>query len=606
MTDDQQPMSMPTPDQPPSDLPAEPPLQGETLPAAMQAAMPAAMPEPTITRRHSPTRWLIAAVIGVVVVALSATGLFVLTGSTTAATPAAWAPADSIIYMELRADLPGDQRQNLARFLAHFPGYADQSIFGQKLDETLDRLVAKSSNGGHDWSKEIKPWFGGQIGMALSQLGGSLSGDAMSLRYLVVVSQKDPAKAVAWVASVAGSTPTKESYKSVTLAEYSTGNGQQYAVTATGGVLLVGDVPSVKAAVDRNGANGLGASQSFRDAMAQISGDQAGRLYMDIKSYLPAIMAALGPAASSMPSGDQLPAWLATGGRIEGDALIARGVAPHVAGAPKFTNHADTVAGKLPATTIMLLETHDLGAVIKASLDQLRKDPARAAAVQQLDQAAGLLGGLDKLFGWMGDTAIVVTADGATPSGGIVINATDPTQANVVFGQLKSFVSLAGGSSGVTVRDEPYGDGTITTIDLGDATQLAGLLGSASGGAVPSLPISGRVELSYTVQRGLAIIGVGPGFVKSILDVKPGAALADQTRYRAVMDRIGSSNVSSAFVDLAGIRKLVEPALANVPGTASYASDVKPYLAPFDIFAAAGVTGDSFNSFNSVLTVTNP
>ena len=108
------------------------------------------------------------------------------------------------------------------------------------------------------------------------------------------------------------------------------------------------------------------------------------------------------------------------------------------------------------------------------------------------------------------------------------------------------------------------------------------------------------------MQRGLAIIGVGPGFVKSVLDVKPGAALADQARYRAVMDRIGARNAGSLFVDLAGIRKLVEPALANLPGAASYASDVKPYLAPFDILAFAGVTGDSSDTGTSILTVTNP
>ena len=616
MTDDQQPVGTPAPDQPHS----APPPEAPPTDAAMQPGMPdlatpgPPMTEPPVVRRQSPTRWLIAAIVGVIVVALSAAGLFVLTGSSTASTLAAWAPADSVMYMELRADLPGDQRQNLARFLSHFPGFADQSRLDQKLDETLDRLIAKGSNGSHDWSKEIKPWFGGQIGVAVSQLGlapspsgGSPLPDGASGRYLLVVSQKDPAKAVAWFASVTGSPVTTESYKNVNLNEYTGASGQRFAVTALGGVLLGGDIESVKAAVDRNGSNGLAANQAFRDATAQISADQVGRMYIDFKRFFAMAM----PNASSLPGFDQatldrLPTWMEFAGRIEGDALVAHLVASRGTGAPKGTNRAETLAAKLPASTIVLVETHDLGTYITASLDQLRKNPATASALQQVDQSAALLGGLDKLLSWIGDTAIVVNADGGTPAGGIVINATDPSQANVVFGQLKSLVSLAGGSSGATVRDEPYGDGTITTIDLGDAAQLAGLLGSASGGSIPSLPISGRLELSYTVQRGLAIIGVGPGFVKSVLDVKPGVALADQARYRAVFDRIGSSNAGSTFIDLATIRKLAEPALANLPGAGSYNSDVKPYLAPFDILAAATTAGDTTDSFTSIITVTNP
>ena len=109
-----------------------------------------------------------AGLVALVVVALSAAGLFALVGTSSNAVVAAWTPADAVVYVEVRGDLPGDQRQNLGRFLAHFPGFADQASLETKLDETLDKLVNKASDGKHDWTKEIKPWFGGQVAVSMS------------------------------------------------------------------------------------------------------------------------------------------------------------------------------------------------------------------------------------------------------------------------------------------------------------------------------------------------------------------------------------------------------------------------------------------------------
>ena len=124
-------------------------------------------------RRGARTRWAIAAVAALLIVAVSAAGLFALVGASAGSTVAKWAPADSLAFVEVRGDLPGDQRQNLGRFLAHFPGFADQSTLDQKLDETFDRLVGRVSDGKGDWTKQIKPWFGGQVGVAVSTVPSS-------------------------------------------------------------------------------------------------------------------------------------------------------------------------------------------------------------------------------------------------------------------------------------------------------------------------------------------------------------------------------------------------------------------------------------------------
>ena len=47
--------------------------------------------------------------------------------------------------------------------MSHFPGFADQAAFQQKLDETLNTLLTDKSNGALDWNTDVKPWFGGQV-----------------------------------------------------------------------------------------------------------------------------------------------------------------------------------------------------------------------------------------------------------------------------------------------------------------------------------------------------------------------------------------------------------------------------------------------------------
>jgi uncharacterized protein DUF3352 len=607
-------------------VPAVPPAPLEPTPA--RAAQPSTEPssslaqaslEPTAAsvtptapvqtiapaKRPSRTRWAVAGLIALIVVALSGAGLYALVGASNNSAVASWAPSDSIAYFEVRGDLPGDQRQNLGRFLAHFPGFADQSTLETKLDETLDRLVDKASNGKHNWSKEIKPWFGGQVGVSMStfpRMSSGASGPSAGPQFLLVASQKDPAAAIGWLKSLSTNTGSDQAYKGVTLTVYPDVNGTAIAAAATGGVLLVGDDASVKAAVDRNGKDGLADSKAFSSAMSSLSDDQVTRTYVDLKAYFGALhdmTSASGGTAMDQSLLDQLPSWFAAGGRFESDALTSEAVAPVVADAPKVADSESLLAKHVPSSTLALVEVHDTGKLLKYQLDLLRKG-SMADAFKQIDQAAAVMGGLDKLVGWVDDLGVVVTSDGATPGGGLVIVPTDVDQATAIATQVRNLVALAGGSSGVVIRDEPYGSGTITTFDIGDASKL-----NSGSMMVPTLPFTGHVEISYTIQNGLVIVGAGPAWVKSIVDVKAGSSLADQARYREAMARVGATNASSFFVDITGIRKLVEPIIAKEGGS-NYATDIKPYVEPFDVLASASRTSDGKTVARYIVTVIKP
>ncbi|HEY4752734.1 MAG TPA: hypothetical protein VIH37_05565, partial [Candidatus Limnocylindrales bacterium] len=125
------------------------------------------------TRGRNPLRWVVALVIVALVAAGGVGATMLLTSSTgVISSVVGYAPADSVMYMEARLDLPGNQRAEVAKTLEAFPGFADQSALPAKLNEVLDRIVKDASNNKHDYQTDIAPWFGGQIGIAQGPSSG--------------------------------------------------------------------------------------------------------------------------------------------------------------------------------------------------------------------------------------------------------------------------------------------------------------------------------------------------------------------------------------------------------------------------------------------------
>ena len=102
---------------------------------------------------------------------------------------------------------PGDQRQAAGAFLSKFPGFADQAALDTKLDEALDQLIGKASDGKQSFTKDIKPWFDGEFAFAVGPLpkdalSGGTSAAAADARALMLLSVKDQAAASAWFKGV--------------------------------------------------------------------------------------------------------------------------------------------------------------------------------------------------------------------------------------------------------------------------------------------------------------------------------------------------------------------------------------------------------------------
>ena len=603
MTDDPRtPTGNPTEEGDLSAAPAAP-----TQPVEIPAASPSSASGPR--RAGGALRWAVAILVVVLVAGVASAAFYLLSGgANTPSTVASWAPPDPLFYAEARFDLPGDQKERLGEFLAHFPGFADQSTLESKLDETFDRLIRSASDGDRDYRTNIKPWFGGQVGLAVLDIPvPDVSNAAASrARAIGLVSVTDPAKAIAWVESFEKEPGTAETYNGTQLSGFADEPRIAYGVLG-GKVLAVGDLDSVHAAVDTLGKTGFGATETFKAALATASGDHLGLVFVDMKRYAAAIARAVQAVAPS-PGLDQalfqrLPPWVVFDARAESDNLLFEGASPAVLGVDPGPNRVSALAPRLPGSTLAVVEAHDVGKAINAAVSAARAIPEYREGLDELTKALEPVGGLDSFTSWIGDAALVVTKNGSSYAGGLVVALPDAASASAAQAKLASLRNLAtlAGSGAIKVSDAEYAGATITTLDVGDLSGLA-----PSGSSPSPLPrdlLGGaRLALSYTIHGGLVVLGIGGDtFVKSVLDTTAGTSLADQPRYRTAVDRADGSNVAQDYLDVRAILDAVE---AELPASrkADYVANVKPYLDPIQAIAVSSKSGDPYRA-RFVLTV---
>lgn len=613
MTDSERPTT-------PADTPASGAVDSDTTAVPVATASM----EPTTPGDRPPQnrgRWIAAGgAIGLVVL-VTALAVIVLTSSTPSSVVLGYVPTDSVAYGEMRLDLPGDQRQKVGQFLSKFPGFADQAALETKLDEVLDRLISEASQDKQTYTRDVKPWFDGQLGFAIGPIpdvdpnaAGAAANDA---RGVLLVSVKDEGLARTWFTntlSQAGVSGTSETYKGTQLTLFASPDAatDQAAFALAGGkVAIVGDVASVKAAVDTNGTSPLAKAEGVAAAQAALADDDLGFMFLDTKALFEASARVSGSLSSASPLSDTItaliPDWAAMRVRVDGDALQFDAVAQHKDGMPgPDANRANGVAAYAPPSTVALLAGNDYGRSLLDWVELYRSEPALADAFAQIDQAAGMLGGLDALISWMGDAGIVIATSGDSVEGGFVTVPADASAGRQLLTTIRSFVQLGGAQAGFTVRDEPYNGRTITVLDLGELRDLAGMAGAL--GSLPTDPSSlpeGRAQIAYVATDEVIAIGSSPDFIKHVLDAGAGASLADDARFKGLLGRVDAEHTGVTFVDLAAIRGLVEGAMssATAPERAEYEESIKPFLTPFDALISTGALGGELDQTHTLVTV---
>jgi hypothetical protein len=269
-------------------------------------------------------------------------------------------------------------------------------------------------------------------------------------------------------------------------------------------------------------------------------------------------------------------------------------------------NRANGVAAFAPPSTVALLAGNEYGRSLLDWIELYRSEPALADAYAQIDQAAGMLGGLEALLSWMGDTGVVIAPSGDSVEGGLVSVPADASGGRQLLTTIRSFLQLGGAQAGVTIRDEQYLGETITVIDLADLRDLAAMVGGMGSLATdPSSLPEGRAQIAYVATDEVIAIGSSADFIKHVLDAGAGASLADDARFKALLGRVDGENTGVTFIDIAAIRGLAEGAMSGATDQkrAQYEESIKPFLTPFDALISTGAVSGELAETHTLITV---
>ncbi|HEY2915950.1 MAG TPA: DUF3352 domain-containing protein [Candidatus Limnocylindrales bacterium] len=591
------------------------------------------------------TRWLIGGGVAVVAIVVVA-GAALLLGARPVPEALRYVPANSAVVAELRLDLPGDQFQKVGNLLSHFPGFADQSTLGAKLDEALDRLTGDATSGAVQYTTKLKPWLAGPTFVGISAkaggagpsasagpapsgaagLGSAFGGDADG----VVVATTDGTATCESVIAAG----TRQSIPQGSLLVDSSGT---MACFLDGKFGLLGTPDAVQAALEAHaGGTGMDHDATYAKARDTLGGDRIATVYVSgaaaqLMTQAEASLApSLAPSLSTNLAAAVVPEWLIAGIRAEDDALVTDilaappkpGSGP-ATGSPAATlptlppAHASDIAGFLPADTVLLAEAHGVGVLAQGGLAALGSDPDFQSQASQLDAALSLAGGPQGVVGWISDAGVVVVpsanaaagGSGASAGGtgldiGLVLVASDDATATAKVAQLKNLLSLAALSGGGSVNDQSVDGTTVTTIDLGDLSSLLGQAGAS--GQLQGLPIPTDLRLTFTIAvRGkLVLIGGDDAFARDLLGVDAGSTLADQAAYKRSFSHAAAANLGQVYVAGDSLRQLVGKIVPAAEQ--STWQEVAPYAAPIDAVLLTTTVENGISHTKLVITVSTP
>lgn len=295
-------------------------------------------------------RWMVAlGVTALIVVAASLALVFASSGGAVSRL-AGWAPSGSWLYAEVRLDPPGDQKTKVAEFLAHFPGFADQSQLDAKLTETMDRLLGDASGGKITYTS-MKPWLGDAVALigTAPPTGLSGTGGTPNAPFTFVLGIKDASAARAWIAAnVPTAGTTSETHGGARLTVEASA-GQEMAYTVLDSVIVAGEKGAVEAVIDTQGAGSFAGSDPFKSAATSLPDASLGFAFIDVQSLLRS-NAGLVPGASALL--EKIPAWETLAFHVESSSLRMDVVLP-AGSAPTATARVSTLAGHLPADTVV-------------------------------------------------------------------------------------------------------------------------------------------------------------------------------------------------------------------------------------------------------------
>ncbi|MGH2358094.1 MAG: DUF3352 domain-containing protein, partial [Candidatus Limnocylindria bacterium] len=241
-------------------------------------------PEPTagtVVVRSSVSAWRAIVVGATALLAVgigSVAGSFLLLGAGAApGAAAAYAPADALVYAELRLKLGSQQEADLAAIIERFPG---GELSGTVLDKVGELVDSGFEAEGLDarWADDVAPWFDGRLAVVVLDYP-STSDPATTTppTTLVLAGSTDAAAATAATdrlraaAEEGGATVTSADHAGTTVWSLEPASGEAFAYAVVDDQVLVGTgADAVTSALDVRA--GRAPSLADRPELADLAG----------------------------------------------------------------------------------------------------------------------------------------------------------------------------------------------------------------------------------------------------------------------------------------------------------------------------------------------
>jgi hypothetical protein len=553
-------------------------------------------------------RWLVAGIATIFVVAIVGGALFLAAPRNgTPGLGAHYTPAGTSAYMEMRLDLPGDQKNNLAQFASHFPGFADQASFQQKIDETISSIV---KNTGIDWNNDVKPWFGGQVTVfgdipmpQSSTFSDSSSAIAAGNQFVIVLSVTDKAKLQTFLdakgASSALGSAEYNGYQIKTIAQPGgTSLAASYVVTDDA-LIAAPDIDQMRKALDaKDGrADSLAEDTYFLQQLGALHADRLATFYYNLGDLLAAQMGMTGssslvPAQCTQAASVYGNAKYVGEVRAEGDHLAfnTRSQLPSGDNAPPApANRQSNLAQTMPSTTMFYWEVHNLGDTLGWAVRNMltcmtamgsdfgaSPSPGSGSPSDPSKIFEQLVGAKpDEYLDFVSDAALGVSYANDKIGAGIVATVDDEATAKARVDKVLGLVNLAGGglgggsSSQVSSEEIDHNGTKVTVITLSS-----------------SLPGSSPMKFQVAVAKGHLYLGMDD-FVTSALDQNVNDSLVSNARYQHAVSGAPADTAGIGYLDVAAIIAAYEEALPSAT-TDDFNTNVKPFLDPLSSVSFVG------------------
>jgi Protein of unknown function (DUF3352) len=505
-------------------------------------------------------------------------------------------PASSVAYVTAFLDPGASQKIALKNLANKFP-----ALSGKDLPATINQQLDQAfSQQGLSFTKDIQPWLGTQIAIAVLPTS---DGPVPAL----LADAKDPAKAKETLTK-AESAPgfggdldwKTVPYKGVDIRagfvsfQGVTSKQAQTAYAVTGSTVIVGQgVAAVQAVIDTDqGGSALADNEAFQATVDALPKSTLGMAFVDLKDIgglitgssssgfttpIPAPSQSSLTQSAALPQINTNPAQILQLFQGVGAALTAQdeGIGLDVAvvlNPDKLTPEQQRLlqGGDSENTTLDSLPKHAFGVVAFTGFDQLIETALQQVPsspdFQRISQKLNLQAAIDSLTG---DVSIEVAPSDTKglPVTGAIVMGTDDEAGMETFLE-KAALEAVGPS------------GKFTTEDHNGVTVHVAHAPDGSGGPQPA----------FAVANGVAIIGFSAQEVEAVLDAPDGENIGDDPVFSDATSQVPAGN-SLLFANVEALLGQFHGQLQDSGG--GIFSAIEPNLRPIKAIVVTGEVSDT-------------